>query len=73
MSGHVVSQRVAQGTASDHVAAVLHTQSGEDLQLVKLGDNPFADKHASALVGHEVEVEGYRIGGQLRYLKATVL
>lgn len=70
LQGHVTSEPVRKGTGSEHVGVVLETAGGERLLLVRLGGNPFDDSDTRELVGREVEVEGYRIGRELRYIEA---
>ena len=65
--GRVTSEVVKKGTASEHVGVVLVTSQGERFVLVRLGGNPFDDAETRGLVGREVEVAGYVIGGELRY------
>ncbi len=68
--GRVTSEMVKTGTASEHQGVVLYTADGERVVLVRLGGNPFSDAETQRLVGHEVEVEGYRLGNELRYVSA---
>jgi hypothetical protein len=70
IQGHVVSETVKRGTASEHVGVVLVTPAGERFLLVRLGGNPFNDRETRRLVGREVEVAGYIIGSELRYVEA---
>jgi hypothetical protein len=50
------------------VGVVLVTTEGERLNLVRLGGNPFTDPETDKLSGSTIEVEGYRIGTELRYV-----
>jgi hypothetical protein len=59
---------VRRGTASEHTAVVLETSAGERLSLVRLGANPFEDRETRRLAGSTVEVQGYRVGTELRYI-----
>jgi hypothetical protein len=34
---------------------------------VRLGGNPFDDDETRALAGKQIEVEGYRVGSELRW------
>lgn len=68
--GRAVARRVRQGTGSEHEGVVLETPSGEAWKLVRLGGNPFSDPETVALTGREVEVEGYCLGHELRYVEA---
>ena len=68
--GRALQERVRKGTGSEHDAVVLENETGERLILVRLGGNPFADAQTQRLAGHEVEVKGYRVGNELRYVEA---
>jgi len=70
VKGHVKAEVVQRGTASEHEGVVLVTAAGKRLRLVRLGGNPFADEETQRLVGREVEVKGYRIGDELRFVDA---
>lgn len=59
---------VRRGTASEHTGVMLDTSGGERLILVRLGANPFEDPETRKLVGSTLEVEGYRVGSELRYV-----
>jgi hypothetical protein len=61
---------VRKGTASEHTGVVLETPDGERFVLVRLGGNPFDDAETRQLVGHQIEVEGYGVGHELRYASA---
>lgn len=61
------------GTASEHMAPVLVTGAGERLVLVRLGGNPFQDVPALKLDGRRVEVQGFRLGNELRFTALTPL
>ncbi len=58
---------VRKGTGSEHTGVVLETTEGERLILVRLGANPFEDSETTRLDGMQLEVEGYRVGTELRY------
>jgi hypothetical protein len=47
---------------------VLDTSEGERLILIRLGANPFEDQETRKLGGRTIEVEGYRVGSELRYI-----
>ena len=61
------------GTGSAHTGAVLRTDDGDQLALVRLGGHPFEDPATQALDGRRVEVEGYRLGRELRFVSLRVL
>ena len=65
--GHVLLETVRRGTGSEHQGLVLTTPDGTRLVLVELGENPFEVGGKRQLDGVDVEVEGYVIGGELRY------
>ena len=69
--GRATQQRVRKGTGSEHEGVVLETAAGERLVLVRLGGNPFSDAQTLRLAGNEVEVKGYRIGNEMRYVEAS--
>jgi hypothetical protein len=46
---------------------VLDTQAGERVILVPLGSNPFEIGEDREFAGRWLEVEGYRVGNELRY------
>ncbi|HEY4953623.1 MAG TPA: hypothetical protein VII02_01930 [Gemmatimonadaceae bacterium] len=71
VTGRAENQLVRRGTASEHEAVVLLTSAGERMILQRIGGNPFDDAETRRLVGHEVEVEGYRVGDIFRFVKAT--
>lgn len=73
LQGVVQATTVRAGTASAHAGAVLLTDAGERLVLVRLRGHPFRDAQARALDGCRVEVEGYRLGGELRFLRLEPL
>lgn len=70
--GHVEPQRVARGTGSEHTGVVLTTPDGEQLVLQRIGGHPFSDPETRSLAGHDVAVEGFRLGRVFRYTKADV-
>ena len=65
--GRAALTTVRAGTASEHTGVVLETPEGERLILVRLGANPFEDQATRKLSGRTIEVEGYRVGSELRY------
>lgn len=69
----VQASAVRSGTASAHTAPVLVTATGERLVLVRLGGNPFQDAPALNLDGRRVEVQGFRLGNELRFTVMTPL
>jgi hypothetical protein len=71
VTGRAESQLVRRGTGSEHEAVVLLTTAGERMILQRIGGNPFDDAETRRLAGHEVEVEGYRVGDIFRFVKAT--
>jgi hypothetical protein len=73
LEGRALLQAVRAGTASEHVGVVLELANGERLNLVRLGGNPFEDAETRALAGKTIEVEGYRVGHDLRYVTAREL
>jgi hypothetical protein len=68
VKGLAILGTVRRGTGSEHVGVMLDTSDGEPLILVRLGANPFADRETRKLVGSTLEVEGYRVGRELRYV-----
>ncbi len=58
-----------RGTASEHVGAVLHTEAGEAVPLVRIDANPFDDPDTRALDGRRVQLEGYRVGAEFRFVR----
>ena len=73
LSGTVESQVARQGTGSEHQAVVLVTEAGERMILQRIGGNPFDDDETPRLIGHRVEVEGYRVGDIFRFVRAMVV
>jgi hypothetical protein len=67
VTGRASLATVRRGTASEHTGVVLDTPEGDRLILIRLGSNPFEIEESRNLVGREVEVEGYRVGSELRY------
>jgi hypothetical protein len=67
LRGRASLATVRRGTASEHTALVLDTQAGERLKLVRLGGNPFEIHDEREFAGRWLEVEGYRVGNELRY------
>jgi hypothetical protein len=59
---------VRPGTGSEHVGIVLETSEGDRLNLVRLGGNPFDDPETRKWSGRTIEVDGYRVGLELRYV-----
>lgn len=70
MRGTVKAALLRKGTGSEHEAVVLETDDGSRLALVRLGANPFEDPETRRLVGRKVEVVGYRLGADFRYVEA---
>ena len=70
LTGHTAEQVVRKGTGGEHAAVVLQTREGERVILQRIGGNPFDDPATRALVGCDVEVEGFRIGDVFRFRKA---
>ena len=70
VTGTVTRQRARTGTASEHLAVVIHTEDGERLILQRIGGNPFQDAQTENLVGRRVRVSGFRLGDILRYATA---
>ena len=73
LTGKVESQLVHRGTASEHQAIVLVTEQGERIVLQRIGGNAFDDSETRRLDGRRVEVEGYRIGDVLRFVRVKAL
>jgi hypothetical protein len=71
IEGRAASETVHRGTASEHEGVVVTTLDGEKLVLERVGGNPFEDGDTQVLIGHEVAVEGFRLGSIFRYVKAT--
>ncbi len=67
VKGRVSLATVRRGTASEHTGVVLDTPEGDRLILIRLGSNPFEIDESRNLAGRELEVEGYRVGNELRY------
>lgn len=59
-----------RGTASEHLAVVLRTDDGDRMILQRIGGNAFDDEETRALAGHDVAVEGFRLGDVFRFVKA---
>lgn len=70
LSGRAQLEPARKGTASEHTAVVLVTGDGSRVILQRIGGNPFSDAETRELAGHEVVVEGYRVGDIFRYVKA---
>jgi len=70
VKGRATVATVRRGTGSEHTGVVLETSTGEQLILVRLGSNPFDDPATRELAGRTLEVEGYRLGKELRYVSA---
>ncbi len=68
LRGRAALATVRKGTGSEHTAVVLDTDAGERLILMRLGANPFNDPETRRLEGLILEVEGYRVGSELRYV-----
>lgn len=71
LTGRVESQLARRGTGSEHQAVVLCIEGGERIILQRIGGNPFDDSETRYLAGHEVQVEGYRLGDIFRFVRAT--
>jgi hypothetical protein len=69
LAGVVRLARVNEGTGSAHTGAVLQGDGGETVPIVRIDANPFDDEDTRALAGRHVVVEGYRVGGQFRFLR----
>jgi len=72
LGGTVSRSLVRDRTASEHVAVILETRTGDRLILQRIGGNPFDDEVTRGLAGHEVLVEGYRLGDIFRFVKARL-
>jgi hypothetical protein len=68
--GRTRLKTVRRGTGSEHLGVVLETAEGDHWILVRLGGNPFDDAETRKLSGLTIEVEGYCVGGELRYVAA---
>jgi len=68
--GQTHLKTVRRGTGSEHAGVVLETAKGERWILVRIGGNPFDDSETRSLSGRTIEVEGYRVGGEFRYVAA---
>jgi hypothetical protein len=66
--GQAHLETVRRGTGSEHSGVVLVTSNGERWILVRIGGNPFDDPETRKLSGHTIEVEGYCVGAELRYV-----
>jgi hypothetical protein len=64
---------IRKGTGSERRGVILETRDGEQIVLSRLGANPFQDPETLALGGHTLEVEGYRLGSELRYVSVRVV
>ena len=67
--GTLAVEVVRRGTGSEQRALVLAGDGGERLVLVRLGGPSFGLPPEAALAGRRVEVEGYRLDGELRYTR----
>ena len=63
---------MARGTGTEHTGVVLTTPEGERLVLQRIGGHPFSDPETRNLAGHDVSVEGFRLGRVFRYHRADV-
>ena len=70
LRGHARTEQVRRGTGSDHEAVILDTPEGEHWILVRVGGNPFLDVETLRLSGRNIEVDGYCVGSELRYVEA---
>jgi hypothetical protein len=68
--GQANLETVRRGTGSEHLAVTLKTPTGERWILVRVGGNPFDDSETRKLSGRTIEVEGYCVGNELRYVAA---
>jgi hypothetical protein len=68
--GHARLETVRRGTASEHTGVTLETSDGARWNLVRLGGNPFNDPETHRLSGRHVELRGYRVGSEFRYVAA---
>jgi hypothetical protein len=68
--GRAQLQTVRSGTGSEHLGLVLETAKGDRWILVRLGGNPFDDTETRNLSGRTLEVEGFCVGKELRYVAA---
>jgi len=73
LSGKIERQVARHGTGSEHQAVVLVTEAGERMILQRIGGNPFDDDETRRLIGHRVEVEGYRVGDVIRFVRAKAV
>lgn len=71
LTGKVERQLARRGTGGEHHAVVLVTTAGERMILQRIGGNPFDDAETRHLAGHDVVVEGYRVGDIFRFVRAT--
>jgi hypothetical protein len=55
------------GVPSQQQLIGLPRPEGDRLILIRLGSNPFEIEESRNLAGREPEVEGYRVGNELRY------
>jgi hypothetical protein len=73
VTGRASVATVRRGTGSEHSGVVLETPEGERLILVRLGANPFEEQESRKFAGHILEVEGYRVGNEIRYVSIREL
>ncbi|MGE5151992.1 MAG: hypothetical protein ACM3II_17895 [Rhodospirillaceae bacterium] len=73
LRGTLAVEVVRRGTASEQRALVLASDAGERLLLVKLGGPSFGLPPEARLAGRRVEVEGYRLDGELRFTRLAEL
>lgn len=66
--GQAHLETVRRGTGGEHTGVVLETPKGERWILVRIGGNPFDDPETRKLSGRIIEVEGYCVGAELRYI-----
>jgi len=71
LTGRATRQIVRRGSGGEHEAVVLRIKGGDWLILQRRGGNPFSDPKTAALVGHRVEVKGFRVGDVFRYFEAV--
>ena len=66
--GEARLETVRRGTGSEHTGVVLETPEGDRWILVRIGGNPFDDPETRKLPGRTIEVEGYCVGAEFRYV-----
>jgi hypothetical protein len=66
--GEARLETVRRGTGSEHTGVILESPEGKRWILVRIGGNPFDDPETRNLSGRTIEVEGYCVGAELRYV-----